>query len=473
MGSKRRTQAAAALSAALVFTSCSTPPAAPGAVEPERSSPGATGSVLPSRSGSFAFAAAQFRPTVVIDSPASGAARTAGASAAKAAASCLVIPTAGDPFSVLLMLACMPVAALIGGVAGSATAAPPEGADAASRRLEDVLRPLEGQRELLKQAMGYAHESGLSPASDWSDQAPTALADRPAYRSTPARSADYVVELGLTQVRAQTPGTVALPYAFELSARGRLVRVSDNSVIDTFGRTETTGAFAVDAWTADNARLAATELRAALRRIAEAYVDEWLLIYPDPGARPASAASEGGPVPDYVLRPVDPPVRQGVRIFSRPLFMGAMEPVSVASVAPTLSWEPLPRSMAHRDGAASPQRIENVRYHVRVFRPGPATPGAIAAGPEIAHFSGLTAPSVRIEPPLEPCAYYFWTVRARFELEGRSRATEWSGAYAGIGGVIDPRWARRAEWPALYPQWPNRFLYFPFRTPSAGGSACP
>jgi hypothetical protein len=129
--------------------------------------------------------------------------------------------------------------------------------------------------------------------------------------------------------------------------------------------------------------------------------------------------------------------------------------------------------MAHRDGAASPQRIENVRYHVRVFRPGPATPEAIAAGPEIAHFSGLNAPSVRIEPPLEPCAYYFWTVRARFELEGRSRATEWSGAYAGIGGVIDPRWARRAEWPALYPQWPNRFLYFPFRTPSASGSACP
>lgn len=42
---------------------------------------------------------------------------------------------------------------------------------------------------------------------------------------------------------------------------------------------------------------------------------------------------------------------------------------------------------------------------------------------------GLRAAEHRIEEPLSPCAFYAWTVRARFKLDGRPRAVEWTGDY--------------------------------------------
>jgi hypothetical protein len=67
-----------------------------------------------------------------------------------------------------------------------------------------------------------------------------------------------------------------------------------------------------------------------------------------------------------------------------------------------------------------------------------------------------------------------WTVRARFELDGAPRATEWTGAYDTIGGYLDPMWVRgRPGAPALagFPHDP--LYYYPIvRTPSADEESC-
>jgi hypothetical protein len=45
---------------------------------------------------------------------------------------------------------------------------------------------------------------------------------------------------------------------------------------------------------------------------------------------------------------------------------------------------------------------------------------------------GLPGPSHRVEEPLERSTRYFWTVRARFELNGATRVTPWSRLRFGL-----------------------------------------
>jgi hypothetical protein len=41
--------------------------------------------------------------------------------------------------------------------------------------------------------------------------------------------------------------------------------------------------------------------------------------------------------------------------------------------------------------------------------------------------SGLTEPVHTVETPFAPDTLYLWTIRARFELNGEPRVTEWGG----------------------------------------------
>src|SRR5215467_11939981 len=68
--------------------------------------------------------------------------------------------------------------------------------------------------------------------------------------------------------------------------------------------------------------------------------------------------------------------------------------------------------------------------------------------------AGLSEPVHTLETPLAPDTLYLWTIRARFDLDGQQRVTEWaflgfnddrvpilppSGRYAGYYGLKTPR----------------------------------
>ena len=108
------------------------------------------------------------------------------------------------------------------------------------------------------------------------------------------------------------------------------------------------------------------------------------------------------------------------------------------SLRPTLRWEAFapPADLA----------VSDITYEVRLFT-------ADADLPENAFYArtGLRDPRHTIETTLEPDRTYFWTVRARFRVDGRERHTQWSG------------FARPDARIALVPQPPP--AYFPLRTP--------
>jgi hypothetical protein len=412
-----------------------------------------------------AMVAGRFNPTLALDAAVRGRGEGGATGVLEGMGACAQIAT--NELGALFAIVCMPFGAAFGAIAGAIRAAPEENVATAEQRIASASKSVDPHRLLLESVQRYARESGLSGLAALPDEGPQSPEDAPRYRGGP----DYVVEVVLTELRATTPGSAALPYYFRLSARGRLVRVADNEVVDTFTSTAATSAATVDEWTAENGKLFVEELGDALQRVGVAFVDEWILLYR--GETAAGTGTKLNRTPDYMLRSLWP-VQISIRLIKRPKIAGHLYPINVGTVTPLLAWEKLPSTVRVELFEGASPRARNIRYDVQVFDAGPflRVPGLIAARRVVRRYTDLKAPEVRVEETLTPCTYYFWTVRARFELDGRQRSTEWSGAYHTIGGDADPRWDRRSSWPALNSRLPNRAFYFPFMTSTADGKAC-
>ena len=168
-------------------------------------------------------------------------------------------------------------------------------------------------------------------------------------------------------------------------------------------------------------------------------------------------------VPVSGLRPEYPKVRQSIVEPPLPAY------VKVDSLQPTLRWEPFPRPQDHKaDKKGVLKRIRNVAYDLKIWRVEDDYPIELIYARQ-----GLPEPSHSIEEPLEPSTKYFWTIRARFELDGHSRVIAW-GRWR-MHGKND--WDRltthasgreRPSYKSLF-SWrqalvPNPF-YFRFKTP--------
>ena len=153
------------------------------------------------------------------------------------------------------------------------------------------------------------------------------------------------------------------------------------------------------------------------------------------------------PAPVSGLRPEYPEARSKV--------LGSEVPfVKLDSVQPTLRWESFPRPQDHeadKEGLLS--RIRNVTYDLKIWRADEKS--AIEYPAELVYSRrGLPEPWHKLEDPLKPSTKYFWTVRARFELDGQTRITEW-------GVTEHPQFPQVARLPVV----PNP-MYYRFKTPS-------
>lgn len=145
--------------------------------------------------------------------------------------------------------------------------------------------------------------------------------------------------------------------------------------------------------------------------------------------------------PVYGLRPDYPEAR--VR-------RGGKEAVFtlIDSRQPELRWEAFPprdkEGVAVADATLS--RAKWVVYDLKLWHEENGAPDALAE-----EHGGLAEPRYQFQSPLDACAKYFWTVRARFTLDGREQATEW--------GVIET--TDRPRWVPVVPD-PD---YYRFQTP--------
>jgi hypothetical protein len=92
---------------------------------------------------------------------------------------------------------------------------------------------------------------------------------------------------------------------------------------------------------------------------------------------------------------------------------------SVDSLQPVLRWETYPPK-AMQPAAEQMGRIHDVTYDLNIWRSENESPSSI-----IYSRRGLPEAQHKMEEALQPCEGYFWTVRARFRVDGKERVSEW------------------------------------------------
>ena len=140
----------------------------------------------------------------------------------------------------------------------------------------------------------------------------------------------------------------------------------------------------------------------------------------------------------------------------------------VDSLRPTLRWERFPRPAdirAGKDGWLD--RTRNVTYDLRIWRSErDASEARLFPGDLVYSRNGLPESAHRVESPLTRDTKYVWTIRARFELDGKPRATEW-GMLKGRGLAWTSKngemvWVETAQPRSAYiPNW----AYYRLQTP--------
>ncbi len=99
--------------------------------------------------------------------------------------------------------------------------------------------------------------------------------------------------------------------------------------------------------------------------------------------------------------------------------------VTMDSLQPTFRWNPV-SGATHEEEDKAPF-LDNMRDVVYDFKIWRADNNDLPA--DLVYMrQGLLGTSHRVEEPLEPSTKYFWTVRARFNMNDSSRATPWAVA---------------------------------------------
>lgn len=323
---------------------------------------------------------------------------------------------------------------MLAGAAGGATAGQQETEIAAgtlgtSSMTPDVQGELRDKVIMLLRREGLANPAGRNPAAD--QAAPYGVQNAP-----------VVLQVGLNEVGfVAADGKSKEPsYALFIKAQAQLTDTVTRATLDEMAFEIRSLPHPRQTWLAGEKSPFGAALEEALDQAAERIVLEMFQIY-YPKA-PDDRAHQTAATPYYTLAPAYPqPTRSKVPGLPHPTPL-------TGDLNPHFGWESFPRAidLAGMDGQAS--RFTDVVYDFRVFAvdrhekgfgdilrcyfsSGLGCPDVppYTLGPEIYRREGLSATEHRIETPLTPCAFYAWTVRARFKLDGRPRVTEWSGTY--------------------------------------------
>lgn len=94
---------------------------------------------------------------------------------------------------------------------------------------------------------------------------------------------------------------------------------------------------------------------------------------------------------------------------------------SVSSLQPTLRWKALLPNEKDSSSNSIHDGISHVRYELRIWREKHGRPVEL-----VYERQDLEDNVHKLAHPLLPASNYFWTVRARFDLEGKRRVSPWS-----------------------------------------------
>jgi hypothetical protein len=253
---------------------------------------------------------------------------------------------------------------------------------------------------VLNHTIVYSRENGYDIDKLPAGAQPTAQ-NQSSGPSSPSDSVGAILEIrDPIALLAPAQFVINPPRRLILSAQIRLIRTADDTVLDDRIVTEEFGTTrSLAEWTADDAKVFREEVRLGAHHLALTISEQEFFLQRFPERRFSMNMFYNGYFTG--LAPVDPPM-----VGSRSFDQADLVPI-ITSLQPTLRWEAFKR--------------DDVTYDLMIWRAAGRNLGNLVYNRE-----RLTKSYHMVEIPLDPKTRYFWTVRARFSAEGRTKVTEWS-----------------------------------------------
>jgi hypothetical protein len=309
--------------------------------------------------------------------------------------------------AVLFWLGVCTVASAVSGVVGAADALSAAEVRGAEAGLSSALNTKAIQESLRDQVVAAAVAKGMKLASVTS--APTGD-----YRPLAAAGVDTVLEVSLTKVGTQGSG-VNEPLTLNMEAHIRLIRTRDLTEVFATDYRHLGERLKLSEWSANGGQRLVRALENGYQSLGSHIYDCVFLLYPFPNR---DSQWVGLLSPAFGLAPVFPAMRG---VLTGDPFMGdRFEWITIDTLQPTFHWQRFPREADFKMAPEEMGRVKSVRYDVVVARESNLAPAEIVYRRE-----GLSDTVHTMTTSLRPDTRYFWTVRARFDLDGRQRVTEW------------------------------------------------
>lgn len=241
------------------------------------------------------------------------------------------------------------------------------------------------------------------------------------YRPLVDAGIDTVLELSIANMSANGDSLDA-PLSLRIHSHARLLRAKDNTEVFSTGAEYVGDRHTRSEWAANDGKMLLQALAEGCDVLGKHIYDSTFMLYPFPDQK----SHFHFPERTIGLASIDPP----------PYFSVAR----VKTVHPTLRWQGFPRDSDVRVDPEDMSRVRNVRYDLFIAELHGYDPTIIYRR------EGLPNPEHALETSLLPGTRYAWSVRARFELDGRDRVTEWSGM--ATHGFVTRHFDRRFAPPA-------------------------
>ncbi|NLH16863.1 MAG: hypothetical protein GX455_09810 [Phycisphaerae bacterium] len=310
----------------------------------------------------------------------------------------------------------------IGGIVGSVVGVIKAPGDKEMRLAEQKMFPPAAiatlQGSLRDQIVSAATAEGARIVSISPEQAQRA-AETGDYRSFGESGVDTVVESSIVRVGTQGEGIDKLQQIY-MEVQVRVIRTNDNSEIFTRHYTYLGKQLLLSQWTNNRAEQTVHSLAVGYKRLGAHIYDHVFKLYPFPDRKSHRAKGQAWDV--FGLAPIRPVLKEPkVNFFSREVALLG----NVVGREPILQWQRFPRETDFQKSPEEMGRVSNVRYDLMI-----ALLRDSGVNEVVYRRDGLPECKHQVEIELKPNLRYAWTVRARFELDGRQRVTEWSSTHS-------------------------------------------
>jgi hypothetical protein len=302
-------------------------------------------------------------------------------------------------------IACIPVLTGAGAISGSIVGGLKSESGPlwkeAERAFDTALTDLALNEMSLNHTIAYSRENGEDidklPAG-----AQRTAQDQSSSPASPPDTVGAILEIrDPIVILAPAEFVINPPRRLMLSVQIRLIRTADEMLLDDRIVTEERGATrSLAEWTTDDAKVFREEVSLAAHRLAITISEQEFMLHRFPEREFSINTNYNGYFTG--LEPQYPPMTV-YRSFNQVDLVP-----KISSLQPTMAWEAFTG--------------DDVTYDLMIWRAA----GGLNLGNLVYSRERLTEPSHMVEIPLDPMTRYFWTVRARFSANGRTKLTEWS-----------------------------------------------